>query len=148
MFCQAEELKKNPNLVRATPLTQLSWWAEGGFPCLVSLCSAGDRGPAAVTSKILGAATKAGSGLVAWGCAYTRGNRELALFAGRFKASHSCSEAVTQITCLGDENKGLQAEMQTCRGRIPLPLACPCLPPSWSIVLQELPLHWLQVAGV
>lgn len=103
---------------------------RGRFPCLVSTCSAGDRGPAVVTSEILRVATRAGSALVAWGCAYTRGNRELALFAGRFKVSHSCSEAVTQITCLGDKNKGLQAQMRACRGRIPLPSACPCLPPS------------------
>lgn len=111
-------------------LPHLLLWAKGGFPCLVSTCSAGDRGPAAVLSESPGAASRAESGLVVRGCAYTRGNRELALFAGRSKASYSCSEVVTQITRLGDKNKGLQAQMRACRGTVLQPSACPCLPPS------------------
>lgn len=60
-----------------------------------------------------GASTQMGSMFVAWVCVYTRGNSKLALPAGRFKLSYSCSEVVLQTTCVRDKNKALQARPQT-----------------------------------
>lgn len=108
----------------------LLWQAEGDFPCLVSTCSAGDRGPAAVTSEILGGCYPGREWACGmWLCLY-QGEKGTSSVCRRFKVSYSCSEAVAQITCLEDKNKGLQAQMQACRGRVPLLSACPCLPPS------------------
>lgn len=71
----------------------------------------------------------AGSGFVVQCCVYSRGNRELARSAGRFKPSYSCSEVVSQMTCLEDKNKGLEAHPQTwpSRDMVRLPSACPRL---------------------
>lgn len=55
--CQAKELKKKKKIQtkfarrHGNTLPHLPWWAEGGFPCWVKTWSAGDRGPAAVTSE-------------------------------------------------------------------------------------------------
>lgn len=85
VFCQAraQKKKKNPNEVYVTPWEypaccgrpreiSRAWWA-------LALLVTEDllRSPL----RSWGAATRAGSGLVVCGCAYTRGKRELALFA-------------------------------------------------------------------
>lgn len=69
-----------------------------GIPCLI--CHGEPREVSGVglgllvTEELLrsppraeGAATQSGSGSAARGCVYSRGNRELALSAGRFKLS-------------------------------------------------------------
>lgn len=85
-----------------------------------------------------GASTQMGSMFVAWGCVYTRGNSKLALLAGRFKLSYSCSEVVLQMTCIGDKNKALQARPQTqvSRDTVHLPSPTSCL--LQSAALQDL----------
>lgn len=107
--CQAEEAgsKKNPNEVCATPWEYpaapvvVGW---GSFPALCerSVCW---------WERTCCSHLRTGTGFAVRGCVYSRRKRELAWSAQRFKLTYSCSEVVSQMTCLENKNKGLQAHL-------------------------------------
>lgn len=134
MFSQAEELKKKiPNEVCATPweypaTSVVAGW--GRFPMLVEhLLCWWREDPLRSSLRFWGLSPRQGVSLQHGAVLIPEGTENQHCLQEGSKWATAVLKLL-QITYLGNKNKGLQAQTWACRGRVPRPSACPCLPPS------------------